>query len=425
MGQNIYHSFGISEQTVSLCRSAEEKATRRFREIEEIAAYNQAKVLAAFRNNRVSEVHFSETSGYGYDDVGRDTLDKVYADVFGCEDALVRHSILSGTHALTLALFGILRPGKTLFSITGKPYDTLDEVIGLCGEPGNGSLKEWGVQYRQLDLLTDGSVDINSALGVLEQDDTVSAVFLQRSKGYAWRKTLSVAEIGSVVAKIKSVRPDVVCIVDNCYGEFVEKEEPTDVGADLIVGSLIKNPGGGLAPTGGYVAGRADLISKVAQRFTAPGVGKEIGSTPSLKRQLYQGFFMAPHIVSQAVKGAVLASAMFAELGYDVIPSADDSRSCIIQAVRLESKERLITFCEAIQAGSPVDSFVTPSPWAMPGYQDEVIMAAGAFVQGASIELSADAPVISPYTVYMQGGLTYDSAKLALMMAAEQVGKKG
>lgn len=421
---NFYHQFGVSEATVKLCHKAEEMAKPRFAEIEEIAAYNQAKVLAAFQKNKVSEIHFSETSGYGYDDVGRDTLDRVYADVFNCEDALVRHSILSGTHALTLALFGIMRPGKTLLSVSGKPYDTLDEVIGLCGEEGNGSLKEWGVNYRQIDLLADGSLNLDEIMRVLKADKTISAVFFQRSKGYAWRKTLSVFEIGAAISEVKKIRSDVICVVDNCYGEFVEKLEPTDVGADLIVGSLIKNPGGGIAPTGGYIAGKADLISKVAQRFTAPGVGKEIGSTPSLKRQMYQGYFLAPHVVSQALKAAILSSALFSLLGYDVIPTADDPRSCIIQAIRLDSREGLIAFCEAIQAGSPVDSFVAPTPWAMPGYQDEVIMAAGAFVQGASIELSADGPVIPPYIAYMQGGLTYESAKIALMMAAERVGKR-
>ena len=420
----IYQQFGISNSTMALCEAAEKAAKPYFDKIEETAFYNQAKILAAFQKNRVSEVHFSETSGYGYDDVGRDTLDQVYADVFHCEDALVRHSILSGTHALALALFGVMRPGKTLLSVSGKPYDTLDEVIGLCGEEGNGSLKDWGVNYRQVELLDDGSLDLAEIVRVLQEDSTVSVAFFQRSKGYAWRKTLSVSEIGDAISKIKEARPDVVCVVDNCYGEFVEKNEPTDVGADLIVGSLIKNPGGGIAPTGGYVAGKVELVSKVAQRFTAPGVGKEIGSTPSLKRQMYQGFFLAPHVVSQALKSAVLSAGLFEALGYDVIPSLTDARSCIIQAVRLENRERLIAFCEAIQGGSPVDSYVAPTPWAMPGYQDEVIMAAGTFVQGASIELSADGPVIPPYTAYMQGGLTYESAKIALMMAAERVGKK-
>ena len=421
---DIYKTFGISKNTVALCERAETDAEQFFAKLDEVAAYNQAKVLAAFRNNRVSEIHFTETSGYGYDDVGRDTLERVYAEVFGCEDALVRHSILSGTHALTLALFGVMRPNCTLLSATGKPYDTLDEVIGLCGEEGNGSLKEWGVNYKQVELLEDGSLDLDRICDEVKHDASITAVFFQRSKGYAWRKTLSVDEIGTAIARIKEANPRVSCIVDNCYGEFVEKQEPTDVGADLIVGSLIKNPGGGISLTGGYIAGRSDLVSKVAQRFTAPGVGKEIGSTPGLKRQMYQGFFMAPHIVSQALKAAVLSASLFGKLGYDVIPSYDDSRSCIIQAIRLESRERLSAFCEAIQGGSPVDSFVAPTPWAMPGYQDEVIMAAGAFVQGASIELSADAPVKPPFTVYMQGGLTYESAKLALMMAAEKVGAK-
>lgn len=421
---NIYKTFGISEETVQLCALAEQRAAARFEEIEAIATYNQGKVLAAFQNQRVSESHFSETSGYGYDDAGRDVLDRVYAEVFGCEDALVRHSILSGTHALTLALFGIMRPGKTLLSVTGKPYDTLDDVIGLSGKSGDGSLAEWGVLYRQIELLVDGSVDLDTLTSVLKEDSSISAVFLQRSKGYAWRKTLSVTDIETTVACVKAVRPDVICIVDNCYGEFVEKLEPTNVGADLIVGSLIKNPGGGLAPTGGYIAGKADLIAKVAQRFTAPGVGKEIGSTPSIKRQMFQGFYMAPHIVAQAIKSAVLASALFENLGFDVIPKVEEPRSCIIQAIRLKSRERLISFCEAIQFGSPVDSYVTPAPWAMPGYQDEVIMAAGTFVQGASIELSADAPVIPPYIVYMQGGLTYESSKIALMMAAQRMEQK-
>lgn len=408
--------FGISEQTILLAQRAEEDIRPQFVHIDDTAAYHQYRVLDAFREYQVGEQHLGATTGYGYDDVGRDTLDKIYARLFGTDGALVRHSMVSGTHAIALCYYGILRPGDTILAATGKPYDTLEEVIGLRGT-GNGSLREWGVGYKQVDLLPDGSPDLPAIRAAL--DPSVKLVAIQRSKGYEWRKSLSVADIGEICACVHSVRPDVVCLVDNCYGEFVERKEPTHVGADVCVGSLIKNPGGGLALTGGYIAGRADLIEQISYRLTSPGIGAEVGASLGMNRHMYQGLFLAPHVVGQALKTALLAARMLELSGYDVCPASDELRADIIQAVRLGSPERVCAFCRGIQKGAPIDSYVTPEPWDMPGYDHPVIMAAGAFVSGASIEISADAPIKEPYIAYMQGGLTYESGKLSVLFALD------
>ena len=391
--------------------------------VDRIAEINTAKVLKAFADNNVSEAHLGTTTGYGYDDLGRDTLDKIYADVFGAEDAIVRHNIVNGTMAIAACLFGILRPGDTLVCATGRPYDTLEEVIGITGEAGNGSLADLGVKYKQVDLV-DNKVDFES-LGKVLQDPTVKAVELQRSKGYSWRNSFSVDELGEVIAFVKSVNPDIICIVDNCYGEFVSDKEPTQVGADLIVGSLIKNPGGGLARCGGYIAGTAKCVELVSYRLTCPGIGRECGATLNNNRDMYQGFFMALHIVAQSVKAGILCSALFENLGFEVTPKYSDIRSDIITSVKLGSPDKLIEFCKGVQMGSPIDSFVVPAPWAMPGYQDQVIMAAGAFTSGSSIEVSADGPIREPYVAYFQGGITFESAKLPILFAAQNVLKVG
>ena len=391
--------------------------------VDRIAEINTAKVLKAFADNNVSEAHLGTTTGYGYDDLGRDTLDKIYADVFGAEDAIVRHNIVNGTMAIAACLFGILRPGDTLVCATGRPYDTLEEVIGITGEAGNGSLADLGVKYKQVDLV-DNKVDFER-LGKVLQVPTVKAVELQRSKGYSWRNSFSVDELGEVIAFVKSVNPDIICIVDNCYGEFVSDKEPTQVGADLIVGSLIKNPGGGLARCGGYIAGTAKCVELVSYRLTCPGIGRECGATLNNNRDMYQGFFMAPHIVAQSVKAGILCSALFENLGFEVTPKYSDIRSDIITSVKLGSPDKLIEFCKGVQMGSPIDSFVVPAPWAMPGYQDQVIMAAGAFTSGSSIEVSADGPIREPYVAYFQGGITFESAKLPILFAAQNVLKVG
>ncbi len=417
----LQEEYGIKPQTSELAKRAEEELSVRFAELDETASYNQAKVQAAFRRHRVSEQHLGLTTGYGYDDVGRDTLDAVYADVFGAEVALVRHGIVSGTHALAACLFGVLRPGDVMVSVTGRPYDTLEEVIGIRGS-GNGSLKDWGVDYREVALKADGTPDFEAIRAAITPQ--VRMVEIQRSKGYDWRKSLLIEDIRAICDCVKSVNPNVICMVDNCYGEFVERQEPTQVGADLIVGSLIKNPGGGLALTGGYIAGRADLIEQVSYRFTAPGIGAEVGATLGMNRSMYQGFFMAPHVVAQSMKTALLAAKMLEILGYEVCPSSAEPRGDIIQAVKLGSAEKLCAFCRGIQAGSPVDSYVTPEPWDMPGYENPVIMAAGTFVSGASIEISADGPLREPYIAYLQGGLTYESGKLAVMCAIDRIAEK-
>ena len=413
------HPLGLSQRVLDMARQAEADIRGQFAHIDAVAEYNSQKVLAAFQNHRVAEAHFAGTTGYGYDDLGRDTLDQIYAEIFGAEDALVRIQFVNGTHAIASALYGALKPGDTLLSAVGAPYDTLLSVIGVTGEEP-GSLKEYGIGYRQVDVTPDNLPD-KAGLAQAVQAPDVKAVLIQRSKGYSTRASLSVAEIGALIAIVKEHRPDVTVIVDNCYGEFVETMEPTQVGADLIVGSLIKNPGGGLAPTGGYLAGRHDLVEAAAKRLTVPGIGGECGCTLGQNRSLYQGLFLAPHTVAQAAKTAVFAAKVMELLGYDTEPRSDAVRHDIIQMVSLEQPELVEKYCKGIQSGSPVDSYVTPVPWDMPGYDCQVIMAAGAFIQGASIELSADAPMRPPYTVYMQGGLTYESGKTGVLLAVEEL----
>lgn len=419
----IKDNFGISDKTLKLVSEAEESINEQFKHIENICEINQLRVMKAFADNRVSDSHFVATTGYGYDDLGRDTLDRVYADIMGAEDALVRHNFISGTHTISTALFAVLRPNDILVSITGKPYDTLEEVIGIQGEAGNGSLKDFGVKYVQIDLKHDGTPDLEQIKFTLTHMN-VKAVTIQRSKGYGWRPTYSAKDIGALIEFVKEISPETICIVDNCYGEFVETEEPTAYGADLIAGSLIKNPGGGLAPTGGYIAGKQKYVELCAYRLTSVGIGKEAGASLGFNRQMYQGLFMAPHVVSQALKAAVLCSAVFEKLGFEVDPKPNEIRHDIIQSIKFGDPDKVTAFCQGIQKGAPVDSFVTPEPWDMPGYSSQVIMAAGAFVQGASIELSADAPIKPPYIAYMQGGLTYESAKLGIMVAADKMLRK-
>ncbi len=412
----------FSQKTESLVREAEAALAGRFAEAEKVSYHNTKKVMEAFARNRVSEAHFAPTTGYGYDDKGRETLDKIYAEVFESESAFVRHSIVNGTQALTIGLFGLLRTGDTLLSVTGKPYDTLGEVIGICGNPGDGSLADFGIKYTQVDMTSDGGIDYGAIDAAIERDKKIKVVFIQRSKGYMNRRTLSVSEIGEIVSFVKA-RCDAYVMVDNCYGEFVEEHEPTYVGADIIVGSLIKNPGGGVALTGGYIAGSFRAVELCSYRLTSVGCGLEVGATLGQNRDMYRGFFMAPHTVCQALKTAMLAAYVFEKMGYKVEPGYDDDRYDIIQQVACGSEEALCAFCRGIQAGSPVDSFVTPMPWDMPGYQDRVIMAAGTFVSGSSIELSADGPLKSPYTAYFQGGITYESGKYGIMSAADEMMK--
>lgn len=419
----IKDNFGISDKTLKLVSEAEQSIKEQFKHIENICEINQLRVMKAFADNRVSDSHFVATTGYGYDDLGRDTLDRVYADIMGAEDALVRHNFISGTHTISTALFAVLRPNDILVSITGKPYDTLEEVIGIQGEAGNGSLKDFGVKYVQIDLKHEGTPDLEQIKFTLTHMN-VKAVTIQRSKGYGWRPTYSAKDIGALIEFVKEISPETICIVDNCYGEFVETEEPTAYGADLIAGSLIKNPGGGLAPTGGYIAGKQKYVELCAYRLTSVGIGKEAGASLGFNRQMYQGLFMAPHVVSQALKAAVLCSSVFEKLGFEVDPKPNEIRHDIIQSIKFGDPDKVTAFCQGIQKGAPVDSFVTPEPWDMPGYSSQVIMAAGAFVQGASIELSADAPIKPPYIAYMQGGLTYESAKLGIMVAADKMLRK-
>ncbi len=413
----MYEQLGISEKVLKFARETEAVLKERFEEIDGVAEYNQLKVIKAMQEARVSDIHFAGTTGYGYNDLGRDTLEEVYARAFHGEDALVRPQLISGTHALTVALSGNLRPGDEILSPVGKPYDTLEEVIGI--RDSVGSLKEFGITYSQVDLLPDGSFDFEGIRKAI--NERTKLVEIQRSKGYATRPTLSVARIGELISFIKSIKPDVICMVDNCYGEFVETLEPTDVGADMIVGSLIKNPGGGLAPIGGYIVGRKDCIERAAYRLTAPGLGKEVGASLGVSQSLYQGLFLAPTVVAGALKGAVFAANLYEKLGFGVVPNGSESRHDIIQAITFGTPEGVIRFCEGIQAAAPVDSFVTPEPWAMPGYDSDVIMAAGAFIQGASIELSADAPIKPPYAVYFQGGLTWYHAKLGILMSLQKL----
>ncbi len=413
----LYQALGISEQVLAFGTEIEKELKERFAQIDEVAEYNQLKVIHAMQKCKVSEACLYSTTGYGYNDLGRDTLEQVYAACFGTEDALVRPQIACGTHALATALSGNLRPGDELLSPVGKPYDTLEEVIGI--RPSNGSLAEYGVTYRQVDLKEDGSFDYEGIRAAINEKTRLATI--QRSKGYQTRPTLSVTRIGELISFIKSIKPDVICMVDNCYGEFVEIQEPTQVGADLMVGSLIKNPGGGLAPAGGYIAGKKEYVENAAYRLLSPGLGKEVGATLGVNQSFYQGFFLAPTVTAGALKGAVFAANVYERLGYPVVPNGTESRHDIIQAVTLGSPEAVIAFCQGIQAAAPVDSFVAPEPWAMPGYDSDVIMAAGAFVQGSSIELSADGPIKPPYAVYFQGGLTWQHAKLGILMSLQKM----
>lgn len=413
----LYAQMGIEETVYAYGERIAAELQPRFDAIDAVAEYDQLKVIAAMQKNRVSAECFQSTSGYGYNDLGRDTLEQVYADVFHTQAALVRPQITCGTHALALALMSNLRPGDELLSPVGKPYDTLEEVIGI--RPSRGSLAEYGVTYRQVDFLPDGGFDYDGIRAAINEKTRL--VTIQRSKGYLMRKTLSVAEIGELIAFVKSVKPDVICMVDNCYGEFVERIEPSDVGADMVVGSLIKNPGGGLAPIGGYIAGTTECVENAAYRLTSPGLGKEVGASLGVIQSFYQGLFQAPLVVSGALKGAIFAANLYERLGFTVMPDGTESRHDIIQAITMETPERLCAFCEGIQAGAPVDSYVTPEPWDMPGYDSQVIMAAGAFVQGSSIELSADGPLRAPYNVYFQGGLTWHHAKFGILMSLQKL----
>mgnify|MGYP001497378149 CR=1 FL=1 len=406
--------FGIDESIINLAKSVEEEVRGVFSQIDSIKEANQYKVIAAMQQNGLSDSHFAGTTGYGYDDRGREVLDGIYAAVFKAEDAMVRHQITAGTQAIAICLYGNLRPGDELLSVTGKPYDTLEEVIGIRGE-GAGSLKDYGIGYRQLDLLDDGSIDIDGISGAMTQKTKM--VLIQRSRGYGWRPSISISHMKEAIDRIKAINKDVIVMVDNCYGEFTETQEPIEAGADLLAGSLIKNPGGGLAPTGGYVAGKKQYVQNAAYRLTTPGLGRKVGATLGNNRLMFQGLFLAPHVVAESMKGAVFAAAVMKKLGFETSPEPDDQRSDIIQAIRFNDPDSMIAFCQGIQKGSPVDSFVTPEPWDMPGYDSPVIMAAGAFIQGSSIELSADAPVKPPYTAYMQGGLVYEHVKLGVMIA--------
>uniref|UniRef100_UPI004055E785 methionine gamma-lyase family protein n=1 Tax=Agathobacter sp. TaxID=2021311 RepID=UPI004055E785 len=412
-----YKELGLCDEVIAFGSKIEEELKERFKQIDATAEMNQLKVLRALQKNRVSAECFNQSSGYGYNDMGRDTLERVYADCFKGEDALVRPQITCGTHALALALMSNLRPGDELLSPVGKPYDTLEEVIGI--RPSKGSLAEYGITYAQVDLLPDGGFDWNGIRGAIHERTRL--VTIQRSKGYATRPTLSVDRIGELIAFIKNIKPDILCMVDNCYGEFVEEKEPLEVGADMIAGSLIKNPGGGLAPIGGYIAGKKECIENAAYRLTSPGLGKEVGASLGVIQSFYQGFFLAPTVTAGALKGAVFAAKIYEKLGFKVVPNGTESRHDIIQAVEFGSKEAMCAFCEGIQAAAPVDSYVTPEPWAMPGYDSDVIMAAGAFVQGSSIELSADGPVKEPYAVYFQGGLTWYHAKFGILMSLQKL----
>ena len=413
----MYESLGVSRAVYEYGETILSALKPRFEAIDQTAEYNQTKVLAAMQKNKLSAGCFAATTGYGYDDMGREVLEKVYADCFHTEAALVRPQITCGTHALAVALSANLLPGDELLSPNGAPYDTLEEVIGI--RPSKCSLMEYGVQYRQVDLLPDGTFDfdgIRAAIG-----PKTKLITIQRSKGYATRPSFSVAQIGELIAFCKQCKPDVLCMVDNCYGEFVERVEPSDVGADMIVGSLIKNPGGGLAPIGGYICGTAECVERCAYRLSAPGLGREVGANLGLLTSFYQGLFLAPTVVSSAVRGAVFAAGCYEKLGFRVVPGSGETRRDIIQAVELGSREAMVAFCKGIQSAAPVDSYVTPEPWAMPGYDSDVIMAAGAFVQGSSIELSADGPIRDPYAVYFQGGLTWYHAKLGILMSLQEM----
>lgn len=419
--QQIYKENGISGKILDLGNEVLEGLAPRFAAIDRIAEYNQLKVIGAMHKNRVSESHFAASTGYGYNDDGRDTLEKVYADTFHTEDALVRMQITCGTHALALALSANLHPGDELLSPTGAPYDTLEEVIGI--RPSAGSLAEYGVTYRQVDLLPDGSFDYEGIRRAIGPNTRMAEI--QRSRGYSRRPSYSAEQIGELIHFLKSIKPDLICMVDNCYGEFVETKEPSDFGADMIVGSLIKNPGGGLAPSGGYICGTHECVDQCARRLTSPGLGREVGANLGTNPAFYQGFFLAPTVTASAEKGAIFAASLYEKLGFTCYPESAAPRYDIIQAIDMGSPENLIAFCKGIQAAAPVDSFLTPEPWDMPGYDDEVIMAAGAFVQGSSIELSADGPLRAPYTVFFQGGITWYHAKYGILMSAQQIADTG
>ncbi len=415
----------FSDKITALAAQAEKELSGIYRDIDELSFFNTSRIMDAFSEYRVSSTMFDGTSGYGYDDRGRETLDLIWARVFGAEATFVRHGIVNGTQALTIGLFGLLRPGDLMCSVAGKPYDTLEEVIGISGERGNGSLADFGVGYRQIELNSDGTLDFEAIGSLLryekDKNKPVKVIFVQRSKGYLNRRTLTVEEIGKLAGFVKSISPETYVVVDNCYGEFTEKCEPSALGADMVIGSLIKNPGGGMAECGGYIAGSARAVELASYRLTSVGCGLEVGATLGQNKNLYKGLFYAPHTTAQALKTAHFAAYMFGALGYNVSPLWNEKRSDIIQTVITGSPELLCAFCRGIQKGSPVDSYVTPEPWAMPGYNDQVIMAAGAFTQGSSIELSADGPLREPYTVYFQGGLTYESGKIGIMSAAESV----
>lgn len=412
--------YNIKLNTFELYKKALQDVEEQFKLYDEIREYNQLKVLHAFQEERISDSHFTNSSGYGYDDIGRDTLDKVYARVFNTEAALVRPHFVNGTHAIGCALMGNLRTGDTMVCITGAPYDTLHNIIGISDKENIGSLREYGVKYKQVDLIN-GTFDIDNIMSLLEEDKTIKLVHIQRSTGYGWRKSFLVSDLAEIISIIRKVRNDVIVFVDNCYGEFIDTIEPTDVGADLIAGSLIKNVGGGIAPTGGYIAGKAEYVKQASYRLTTPGIGGECGSTFGVMRQFYQGLFLAPHISMEALKGAIFCARIMDLAGFEVLPSYKDKRSDIIQAIKFGNRDNLIKFCKGIQKGSPIDSFVECEPWAMPGYSDEVIMAAGAFIQGSSIELSADAPIREPYIAYLQGGLTFDHAKAGILIALNSI----
>ena len=418
--REMYKNMGICDEVYDYCDNIIKSLHDRFEEIDKNAEYNQMKVIKAMQDEKVAEMHLSGTTGYGYNDDGRDTLEKIYSDIFKTEDALVRPQIICGTHALNVALSSNLRPGDELLSPVGKPYDTMDEIIGI--RPSKGSLAEYGITYAQVDLLPDGGFDYEGIKNAI--NERTKLVTIQRSKGYASRPTLSVERIGELISFIKSIKPDVICMVDNCYGEFVERIEPSEVGADMIVGSLIKNPGGGLAPCGGYIAGKKECVEQAAYRLSSPGLGKEVGATLGVNQSFYQGLFLSPVVVAGALKGAIFAANVYEKAGFVVRPDGSEPRYDIIQAVELGSADGLLAFCKGIQAAAPVDSFVTPEPWPMPGYDSDVIMAAGDFVQGSSIELSADGPLKEPYSVFFQGGLTWYHAKLGIMMSVQKMFEK-
>ena len=417
----LQNKYKISAKTLELYELAIQDVQKEFQILDEIREFNQLKVLTALQEERISDTHFTNSSGYGYGDIGRDSLDKVYARIFNCESALVRPHFVNGTHAIGAALFGNLRPNDTMLSVCGTPYDTLHNIIGINITEDIGSLKHYGVKYKQLELNNNSKVDIDLMKKTLLEDDSIKLLHIQRSTGYGWRSSLLICELEEIIKAAKSVNPKVICFVDNCYGEFIDTSEPTEVGADLVAGSLIKNIGGGIAPTGGYIAGKKEYVVQASYRLTTPGIGGECGSTFGVMRSFYQGLFLAPHIAMEAVKGAIFCARIMELAGFEVLPKYTDKRSDIIQAIKFNNKEKMINFCKGIQAGSPIDSFVECEPWDMPGYADQVIMAAGAFIQGSSIELSADAPIREPYIAYLQGGLTFDHAKIGILIALSRV----